>query len=256
MSGSVLNSAGRVIFQLGYQISPIILTNGIAANMPGGMLPIVTILDTAGLIFGALSGSAPTLDDSFAHFQPLPGTELVSNQIAEYPFANQAVAANAIIKNARRVSLLMKAPVRGAGAYTSKLITFSALEAILDQHHAMGGTYTVATPALLFTNCLLGRVADVGGEGKQAQVNWQWDFIKPLLTQAQATAAMNTTMAALSNQTPTDGATSGVAATVGNSSTGAGAATIPTASNLTGATVGTAPVVPVSSTNLPAPAGA
>ena len=237
MSG-FLDSAGRSLFQLGFQCSPIILTGGIASQIPGGLLPIVTITQAASFVSGLLSGASPSLDDFFAHFKPLPGTTLVDNQFGQYPFASQVVAANSIIKQPLRVSLLMTCPARGAGSLTAKLVTFEALQAVLDQHHSRGGTYTVATPSYLYTNCLLAGLRDVGSESKQVQVNWQWDFEQPLITLAQAEQVQNGLMNSLSIGTPNAGLTSGLSQSVGVTGSGAGPATIGSASSLTGATLG------------------
>ncbi len=259
MSGSIPNSAGRVAFQLSYQISPIILTGGIAALMPGGLLPIVTILDAGSTLFGLINSATTSqefsLDDSFAHFSPLPGSSLLEVELGKYPFANQAVAANAIIKQPLHLSMIMKSPVRGPGGYTNKLITMSALQAIINQHSDLGGTYTIATPAFIFQSGILLRVFDAGSDGKQPQVNWQWDFEFPLITLAQAAAAMSTTMGKMSQGLQTDGSTSGVAATIGNPATGGASSLVPGASGVTGATVSTAPIVPVQQVPLPPPGG-
>jgi hypothetical protein len=56
MSGS----AAHIAFALSYQISPIILTNGIATNIPGGMLPIIALSQSQGFEDGVLGGSRPS----------------------------------------------------------------------------------------------------------------------------------------------------------------------------------------------------
>src|ERR1700680_1822169 len=92
-------SPGGAAFKLTYELSPIILTGGIANFMPGGMLPIIALTEPLNFIGGILSGGGDLdLDDFFAHFVPLPGSGLVSQEFGEYPFANQAVAANAVIR--------------------------------------------------------------------------------------------------------------------------------------------------------------
>ena len=150
-------------FRLGFEISPVILTGGVATNIgPGGVLPIVSITESINFLTGLLSGGGDlSLDDFFAHFQPLPGSTLAENQIGAYPFANQSVAANAIIAQPLRVSLQMFCPVKSSLGYAAKLATMSALQAVLAQHNAMGGTYTVATPSYIFTNCILLSLKDV-----------------------------------------------------------------------------------------------
>lgn len=194
----------RALFQLGYEVSPIILTDGIAANIPGGMLPIIAITQAANMALGLADGSI-TLnpDDFFARFMPVAGGTLIENQIGQYPFANQAVAANAIIAQPLNLSIEMICPARGNGAYISKLATMTALKAVLDVHIALGGSFTVATPAYIYTNLLLLRLKDVtAGDTKQVQAMWQWDFYRPLITQSQATTAANTQMAKIANGLP------------------------------------------------------
>jgi len=52
-----MSTALRTVFRLGYEISPVILTNGIAKLIPGGMLPIVALTEATGLIAGLLQGN-------------------------------------------------------------------------------------------------------------------------------------------------------------------------------------------------------
>jgi hypothetical protein len=44
----------RDIYKLGFEISPIILQNGIAQNMPGNILPIVLLTQPASFVNGGL----------------------------------------------------------------------------------------------------------------------------------------------------------------------------------------------------------
>ena len=181
---SLLASAGRDIFRLGYEISPIILTGGIAINFPGQMLPVVAVTESASVITGFLNGTIPDdLDRYFAHFQVVTGSTLISNQIGEYPFANQQVAANAIISQPLNVSLMMTCPVQQSGGYPAKLATFTALQAILSQHNNAGGLYIVATPAFLYTNCIMVGLTEAGTtDSAQVQIQYQFDFEQPLVT--------------------------------------------------------------------------
>ena len=242
MSG-VLNTAGRVLYQLGYEISPIILNQGIASAIPGGMLPIVALTESANFANGLLQGDvADSLDQFFAHFRPLPGGSLIDFAVAEYPFANQQVAANAIISMPLKMSLLMVCPSQQEGAFVTKFITFLALQAALTQHSLQGGTYTVVTPAFLYTDCLLTGFKDVTpANDQQAQTKWQLDFVKPLITQQAAQAAQNALTSQISNQTPPSPSTlqpanSGPVAAVGSPSSAPGSGL--GASNLVGTNVG------------------
>lgn len=203
MSG-FLSAAGRTVFQLAFQASPIILVDGIASFVPGGMLPIIGITEPLSIVNGVFSGTFPTsLDELFAQFVPLPGASLINNQIGMYPFANQQIAANAIIEQPLNISMMMIAPVRDPGGYVAKIATFTALQAALKLHNSSGGTYTIVTPSFVFTNCVMTMMQDVtGGDTKQAQVQWQLDFIRPLITLQQATQAYNGLMGQMSQFLP------------------------------------------------------
>jgi hypothetical protein len=207
--------AGAISYQLAFEVSPIILTNGIATFM-GGMLPIIALTQSVDFLTGLLNGNAnPDLDSYFAQFMPLPGATLIDNKIGMYPFANQAIAANAIISQPLVVSLQMIVPARsnGSGVW-SKLATMTALQFSLSQHNSLGGTYIVATPSYFYTNCIMTGMRDVsGGETKQAQYRWQLDFVQPLITLAQANQVQSQAMSLISNGAPTTGALSGISTT-------------------------------------------
>ena len=214
MSGvlSTIRTNGQVAYQLAYEISPIVLTGGVAQNF-GGMLPIVAITEEANFLTGLLSGGSNlSLDNFFCHWRPLPGALLQNNQIGRYPFANQSVAANAIIVEPLTVSMLMLCPARTEAGYLAKFAQFLALKAILDKHVQMGGTFAVLTPTALYTNCLLTALRDIsGGESKQPSIAWQWDFEPPLISLSAAAGAQANNVAAATNGTQTDGASSGSA---------------------------------------------
>ena len=226
-------------FQLQYEISPIFLVGGIAAQMPGGVAPISSFLQASSYPTGILSNSDDIgLDDYFAHFKVIPGGTLANNQIGQYTFANQFVAANAIIFQPLNISLLMIAPARGSGAYLQKLAIMTALQSTIQQHVNLGGLFNVATPAFLYTNCLLLPIRDVTGGGQdQVQVEWQWDFTQPLVTLAEAQAAMNSQMTKWTNGVPQGGdppSPSGLNPAVGQPPSGVGQSIIPAAGTLVG----------------------
>ena len=207
MSDSLLNNVGRVIYELGFQISPIVFTGGIAESAPFGVLPIIAITET-GYDFGAsgsglaLAGAIVTtainalntksLDDFFAHFTPIQGGKLINYTVGTYPFANQSVAANAIISEPLSISMRMIIPVNKPGGHTAKLLTMMALQSSIQAHVNKGGTFTIATPVKFYTNCILTGLTDVSQGGPIPQNAWQWDFMQPLVTLKQAEAAMNT----------------------------------------------------------------
>lgn len=166
-------------YELAFQTSPIILVNGIVKNTQGGLAPITDY-----------TGGAPSSPEQrFATYLPLPGSTLISNAVGMYPFANQQIAANAMIEQPLTLSMRMIAPVNQAGGYLSKLSTFSALQNSLTQHNATGGTYIIATPAFVFNYLVMTNMADITGEGNQQQIEWQMDFVQPILTLAGAAAA-------------------------------------------------------------------
>lgn len=219
MSGAAFTSVSREVFKLSYQISPIILTgrSRVTQLLPFGMLPIIAVTESINFVRGLLSGAENIdLNDFFGHFMPLAGSSLISNRIGDYPFANQRVAANAIVSDPLNVSLRMVCPARGPGSYLSKLATMSALRATLNLHSTTGGTYIVATPAYIYLDCLLTSLHDVtSGQGNQVQDTYQFDFTRPLLTEEDAIEALNAQMQAIAAGTPTLGSPSGPGLTVG-----------------------------------------
>jgi hypothetical protein len=197
-------NAARIAYDLAFQVSPIILMGG---NYPSGM-PIIGLLgqlpgigNFPGQLVSLGQGIATnglSADDFFAKFLPLPGSTLINNTIGRYPFANQQVAANAIIQQPLNISLHMIAPVKDEGGYLTKLAIFTSLQNALQSHCSAGGTFNIATPSFIYTNCLMTLMQDItSGTTNQKQIEYQLDFEQPLITQAQATAALNTLMGKL-----------------------------------------------------------
>lgn len=234
-----MSSFGQIGFKLGFEISPVILTNGIASFIPGQMLPIVGITQAASFIGGLLHGRIDLdLDNFFARFKPVPGAQLINNEIGEYPYANQTVAANAVVTQPLTVSMLMYCPVNQQGGYVTKFLTMSGLKKTLDLHVAQGGTFTVVTPSYIYTNCLLTGLRDVtSGETKQAQQIWQWDFRQPLVATNDADSILNSLMSKLNGGLPVIGnpTWSGPASTIGSPLTGISGATSSIVSGAAGA---------------------
>jgi hypothetical protein len=195
MDSSSFAQAYRSQYDLAFQVSPIILQGGIVKGAQGALLPITFLT----------SATPPeTLDDAFAHYLPLPGSTLISQAVASYPFANQAIAANATIQMPLTISLMMIAPVNKSGGYLTKLSTFSNLQKQLALHNSSGGTYIVATPAYIYNYMLLTAMTDATPEvsaegGKQVQIQYQLDFIQPILTAQGAQAALNGLMQKATN---------------------------------------------------------
>lgn len=234
MSG-IISGIGRVAFELAFQCAPIILQNGVAAAIPGGMLPLLAVTEAPSFIGGLLAGGAtPSLDEFFASFMPLPGSTLEDWQIGNYSFANQAVAANALIAQPLKLSMMMTCPARPAsGGYPTKILTMMALKQLLDTHISQGGTFIVVTVSNFYTNLLLTQMTDATPAGaKQTQAQWQLDFVAPLLTLEQAQAVQNSLMSKLTTGTAIDGqpAWSGVSPSTGASGAGVTPSVIPAAS--------------------------
>ena len=184
----------RGLFKLGFEISPVILCDGIAQSIPGGMLPIVALTQSASYVSGLLGGAInlTDLDKYFCHWRAAQGSTMVDYDIGRYPFANQSVAANALLAQPMRISMLMDAPVNENTGTLTKLVTLSALQAALQAHANLGGTFTVATPALIYSNCILRTVRDVtGANDPMPQRQWLWDFEQPLITELAAGRAIN-----------------------------------------------------------------
>lgn len=229
--------AAAIAYDLSFQISPIILVGGIAANTLGGMLPIIALGGQAlSALQGAISGGVNT-DAFFARYVPIPGSTLINQTVATYPFANQATAANATIQQPLAISLRMIAPVKDAAGYLTKLAIWTSLQNSLVAHNAAGGSYTIATPWFIYTNCLLQTITDTtGGDGKQQQIMAQWDFVQPLTTQMQASSAYNSLMSKLSSGAPVGPATAPGTSIWSNAATAVGSAAQNAVSNITSIT--------------------
>ena len=191
---SVLSTA----YATAFQISPIFFTGGFTKGtvFESTGYPIVGITQAIATGANLLQGQLPTnlanLDQYFCQFRPLPGSTLVSNQIATYPFYTNQVAANSQMAEPLNVSLIMYCPANSNTTALSKLAVLQSLRTIVNYHTAQGGTYTVNTPASIYTGCLLRKITDVStGESNQAQYAYQWDFEQPLITFPTATATLN-----------------------------------------------------------------
>ena len=232
-------------YQFWYEISPIILVNGVAGV--GGMLPIVQLLQPASFssgLSGRFLGSGSLTDQLgitgpsdgwFAHFKPLPGTGMICNEVGRYTFANQIVAGNAMIVQPLHVSFQMTCPARGDDGFATKFAIMNSLKQTLSQHTALGGLYTLALPFGLYDSCLLRDLKYAGdGAGKQVAVMWQWDFEQVLVTQEQAEQVQSQLMQKISSGTQitpdANGSVnwSGTANTVGQPSSAVTSSVLPT----------------------------
>jgi hypothetical protein len=182
-----------------YTENPIILVNGAAGT---GIITILNLMQANGFPQGPTQPSNPDAPN-FVKFKLLPGHSLMNNEVAMYPFANQSVAANAIITQPLELSIEMLVPATAEFDVLTKFYTMSALKSKLDEHTAAGGWYDVVTPSYVYTGCLLTSLVDASPEsmGAQAQVRWVWSFMQPLLTAESARPAQNQEMSNISKKT-------------------------------------------------------
>jgi hypothetical protein len=204
--------ASNTFVQLSYQVCPIVLSGGIAAQIPGGYLPILTLFSGGNSVNSiGLPFDIGDLDDAFGAFNILPGGTLVSQQISKYPFANQWVAANATIREPLTLSVIMDAPMRGQNAWAIKQMVMTALKTTLDNHNNLGGTYTVVTPAYMYENLIMTSLTDNSrGNNSLPQNAWRFDFEKPLVALSDLAGAQNQLMSKITNGTFTLGNQSGI----------------------------------------------
>jgi|SRR5580700_1011465 hypothetical protein len=194
-----------------YQGAPIMLAGGTGiapGSSPANDIPITTYTEQNGP-----SGIA---------YRPMPGASLLKNQPSTYPFANQAVAANAIIQQPVNLSMEMTCPVPPGGSWQAKTSMFNSLVQTLKQHINLGGLFNVATPAFTYTNGMLLDFRDVGqGESRNPQYKFQLDFYFPLITLDQAQQVLNTLLNNLSNQSAPNAAVPTVANALAATNVGA-----------------------------------
>jgi hypothetical protein len=204
-------SPGGASFLLQFQATPIVLTGGVASGIAGGILPLVSVSNAISFPGGLLSTgtSFPDLDELFAYFQPIPGSTLIDQAIGEYPFANQTVAANAVIQQPLKISMLMTCPAGAGGGYLTKSAVMQSIQATVSQHNQSEGLYSILTPAFAYTNCVMKALTDVSGtQTKQVQWLYRWDFEQPLVTLQAAATAFNAQMSQIANNLP--GGTTGI----------------------------------------------
>jgi hypothetical protein len=195
--------------QLAYQVCPIILTGGSASQVPGAMIPMLSLFSPGGTALN-LPFDIGDLDDAFGSFNIIPGGQLVLQTIAKYPFANQTVGANAVIKEPLTLSVIMDAPMRGPNAWAIKKTVFTSLKGALDAHNNVGGTYTIATPAFTYDNMVMTALTDNSrGNASLPQNAWRFDFERPLVALQDLADAQNALMSKLTNGVFTLGNLSG-----------------------------------------------
>lgn len=210
---ATLADAARVAYDTAFQISPIFFTGGIASNAPNGMMPLLQLLGVGGAGVGPLGVdvaseavslvSGASLAQLPVRFVPLTGTQIVSNSVGTYPFANQVTAANAVIQQGLQVSMEMYMPVASPGGYLAKLPLFQALQSAFQRHNSVGGTYTVLTPAFMYVGCIMTGISDITHtRSRQQQIEWQITFFQPLVSSSNAQMYLSNLISKLSNGQP------------------------------------------------------
>ncbi|HBA6844198.1 hypothetical protein ACX3SZ_23955 [Escherichia coli] len=204
-----LNYFGQA-FKLAFEVSPILLVDGIASKIPGGMMPIAVLTEGLSIANGLLHGEIRTR--SMAAFTPMAGTTLVQQDICNLNFYNQVTAANATVRKPNRVVMQMIRPASTEdGGYTTKGMTFTALKMALDMHNQYGGCYTVLTPSFIYTRCLMRSFIDTSGfseQNKQVQHTWQIEFEQPLSSVEQTVKTLASILDKFDKGMPSDGALS------------------------------------------------
>jgi hypothetical protein len=148
------------------------------------------------------SNLTPQLDGYNANFKPLQGSTLFDLSLSTYPFANMAVAANAVIANPLHISMLMSFPATNDMPYKRRSSILTNLVTRLRTHALSGGTYTVITPGFIYVDTILTTITDVSGDPNKPQESLKWDFVQPLVSQQAAAQAQNNLMQTLTNGTP------------------------------------------------------
>jgi hypothetical protein len=176
-------------YTLAFQTCPIILVNGIANGAQGNVLPITNFI-------APFAGSTATYE--YPQFLPIESSSLIQTNIGSYPFADMKIAANTVIQQPLNVSMKLISPVNNPGQYLQKLGTLTSMQNALQNHNANGGYYIVATPAFIYDSCLMTFMVDVTDpEARQVQIEWQLDFVQPILTYSGAQSASNGLMSQL-----------------------------------------------------------
>lgn len=191
-----------------YQVSPIILTDGIAVNQPGQMQLLISLLAPPSLDLGPNVKNLNPLDTAFGAFNVLPGGNLVAQTIPKYPLADMTMAANAIVRDPIQVSLIWDIPMKGRNTWGNRLSTMQNLKGILDSHNNAGGRYIILTPSYYYDNCIMVSLTDNSrGQGVLPQNAWRFDFERPqVVTTMDATGAQSILMRKITGGLQTPGA--------------------------------------------------
>lgn len=161
-----------------------------------------------GLISGAVRGNVnlPDLDNTWCHWQNSTKNTLINNSISQYPYANQTVAANALVTQSPSISMQMVCPPRGSGAMLAKILTIQSLISLLNKHCQLGGYFNIITPGQFYTKMLLTSVTDSSPDAtSQPASQYTFQFTRPLTQKNEAAQKMSTLMTKASDGMPSIG---------------------------------------------------
>lgn len=201
----------RTAYETAFTVSPIILTGGIAGSASGSAIPIITLTEAANSLLNAANNASrivsgnllPNLDSALCEYSVISGGKVVSQIVGMYPFANQQQAANATVMQPKHISIKMICAPKTNFGYTLRSAVLNNLWMTLEKHNNSGGLYTILTPSYIATNWILTDVTDITNPsvGEAPQSIWQFDFVKPLITESDAQSVQNATMSKLTAQT-------------------------------------------------------
>ena len=202
---NLFNIANRQEFEFKHELCPILFKNGIASQLEDKLMPIIQITQQEGyptssiagkLLKAVAPGMPPTSSMYFAHFKLVPGSTLMLNSIGQYPFANAATAANAIIQQPVNVSLMMYCPANADYPTSYREGIIASLVAAMNSHVQQGGMFVVYTPMFIYDNCVLVGIRDASeGENSAMQNALIFDFMRPqIMTNEEAEGARNRLM--------------------------------------------------------------
>lgn len=186
------------LYKLAFEVSPILLTGGIA-ELAGGVWPIIAITEGLNIGVNALIGnfSGITEGTPFISYKPNAGGTVMQNTVGMYPFLNQTTAANTLITEPLQISLTAYCPTDDTKKPFDRLVKFSTLINALNYHNNNGGLYTILTPSYVYKDCVLTNIVDIqsGSEDThQVQAIWRFDFVKPLISADQSKQVLSNFM--------------------------------------------------------------
>ena len=192
---SFLSAIGRFAIETVYELSPILLKNGIASEREEKLM-----------LIGELTQSLPPLpltenNGFFAHWKTIGGGSLMQNSVAQYPLANQATAGNAIVQQPVNISMLMYCPATSLYNFALRRTFISGILSSLDLHVRLGGLFVVYTPFFTYDNCVLTGIRDASeGSVTELQNAMIFDFMRPMIMDEQeAQTAQNAFMSKITD---------------------------------------------------------